>query len=64
MSERPNFLLFCVDQMQAACLGAAGHPDVRTPNIDRLAATGTHFTRGYCPQPVCMRPLPACRRWL
>lgn len=54
MSDQPNFLLFCVDQMQAACLGVAGHPDVRTPNIDRLAATGTHFTRGYCPQPVCM----------
>ncbi len=53
MKQRPNFLVFCVDQMQAACLGCAGHPDVRTPNLDQLAARGTRFERAYCENPVC-----------
>ena len=34
---RPNFLIFCVDQMQAYCMSCSGHPDVQTPNLDRLA---------------------------
>lgn len=49
----PNFLLFCVDQMQAACMGCAGHPMVQTPNLDKLAAKGVHFCRAYCNNPVC-----------
>lgn len=53
MNQPPNFLVFCVDQMQAACLGAAGHPDVQTPNLDRLAGQGTRFRRAYCENPVC-----------
>ena len=48
-----NVLLIQVDQMQAACLGCAGHPDLVTPNLDRLAAAGTRFTRAYCNNPVC-----------
>jgi arylsulfatase A-like enzyme len=53
MSKRPNFLFFCVDQMQAECLGCAGHPDVRTPNLDRLAARGVRFERATCENPIC-----------
>ena len=49
-----SFLVFCVDQMQSACIAAHGHPDVRTPNIDRLIARGASFTRAYCPNPICM----------
>lgn len=49
----PNFLLICVDQMQAQCLGCADHPDVRTPNLDALAKDGTLFTRAYCNNPIC-----------
>ncbi len=45
--------MFCTDQMQAACLSAAGHPDVKTPNLDRLAGEGTRFERAYCENPVC-----------
>ncbi len=52
--NRPNFLIFCADQMQAACLGCNGHPVVRTPNIDALAGRGVNFHRGYCNNPVCM----------
>ena len=50
----PNFLVFCVDQMQSYCLGCNGHPVVKTPNIDALAARGVNFRRGYCNNPVCM----------
>ena len=52
--DRPNFLVFCVDQMQSYCLGCNGHPEVKTPNIDALAARGVNFRRGYCNNSVCM----------
>jgi arylsulfatase A-like enzyme len=53
-NECPNFLIFITDQFHPDCLGYAGHPIVRTPNIDRLAATGMTFTRMYSSQPLCM----------
>ena len=40
---RPNVLFITLDQWRADCLGAAGHPLVQTPNIDRLAAEGVRF---------------------
>jgi choline-sulfatase len=30
-----------------------GHPFVQTPNMDRLAARGTHYENTYCPSPLC-----------
>ena len=51
---QPNFLIFVVDQMQSFCLGCNGHPEVKTPNIDALAADGVNFQRGYCNNTVCM----------
>ena len=53
-SKRPNFLIFIVDQFHPHCLGYAGHPLVRTPNLDRLAASGMTFQRMYTSQPLCM----------
>ena len=55
MSEqhRVSFLVFVVDRMQSACIGANGHPDVRTPNSDRLAAGDVSFRRAYVNNPVC-----------
>jgi len=53
MSDRPDFLVICVDQMQAACMSCADHPDVQTPNLDRLADGGVRFSRAYCDNPVC-----------
>ena len=54
MSKRPNILFFMTDQHRADWLGCAGHPVVRTPNIDSLAARGTRFSNFYVTSPVCM----------
>jgi len=53
-SPRPNFLLFITDQQRADFLGCYGHPVLRTPNIDSIAARGTAFDRFYVASPVCM----------
>ena len=45
--------------MRYDCLGAHGHPLVRTPNLDRLAAEGRDFSFAFSPQPVCS-PARAC----
>src|ERR1700716_1869010 len=53
-SSRPNFLLFITDQHRADFLGCYGHPVLRTPHIDSIAARGTAFDRFYVASPVCM----------
>lgn len=40
---RPNVLFICADQWRADCIGALGHPHVKTPNLDRLIADGVLF---------------------
>ena len=52
-AERPNVLMIVVDDMNdwVGCLG--GHPQVKTPNIDRLAQRGLLFTNAHVPAPVC-----------
>ena len=52
-SSRPNFLLFITDQHRADFLGCYGHPVLRTPHIDSIAARGTAFDRFYVASPVC-----------
>jgi choline-sulfatase len=49
----PNVLIICADDHAAYVTGAYGNPQVRTPNIDRLAAGGLRFERAYCNAPVC-----------
>lgn len=51
--ERPNILLIHADQLRFDCLGCEGNPDVRTPNIDALAADSVRYTTSWCPYPVC-----------
>ncbi len=51
---RPNILLFITDQHRFDYLGCAGHPVLRTPHIDSIAARGTFFERFYVATPVCM----------
>jgi choline-sulfatase len=54
MSKRPNLLVILSDQHQARAMSCAGHPVVRTPNLDALAERGTRFTNAYTPSPICV----------
>ncbi|HOI96656.1 MAG TPA: sulfatase [Syntrophobacter fumaroxidans] len=51
--DRPNVLLIILDDMNnwIGCFG--GHPDVKTPNMDRLARRGVIFTNAQCAAPLC-----------
>ena len=51
---RPNVLWICTDQQRFDTLGCYGNQFVETPNIDRLAETGTRFSRAYAQSPVCV----------
>ena len=53
MTAKPNILFIMADQLRWDYLGCAGHPHVRTPNIDRLAARGVRFDRAFVQSPVC-----------
>jgi arylsulfatase A-like enzyme len=52
-SPKPNVLLIAVDDLNdwVGCLG--GHPQTKTPNIDRLAARGMLFTNAHCQGTMC-----------
>ena len=41
------------DQLRYDAIGFHGNPDVRTPNLDRLAAQSVRFTQAYCNSPLC-----------
>jgi arylsulfatase A-like enzyme len=50
---RPNVVFVFADQWRASALGHAGDPNVRTPNLDRLAAESVRFTNAVSCCPVC-----------
>jgi choline-sulfatase len=52
-AARPNILFICADNFNASVTGFAGHPLVRTPNLDRLARESTSFANCYAGSPVC-----------
>ena len=51
--KKPNVLLILIDDLNdwIGCMG--GHPQAKTPNIDRLAKRGVLFTNAHCQSPVC-----------
>ena len=53
LPSKPNVLVIHTDQCRIDCLAAYGNPDVRTPNIDNLAADGVRYQNSFCPYPVC-----------
>src|SRR5687768_10014540 len=52
-TQKPNVLFIAVDDLNdwIGCLG--GHPQAKTPNIDRLAKRGVLFTHAQCAAPLC-----------
>ncbi len=53
-AKRPNILLIMTDQQRWDSLGVSGNALVRTPNLDRLAASGAYFTHAFVQSPVCV----------
>ena len=51
---QPNILFIFSDQHNALVMGNAGDKYIRTPNMDRLAATGVKLTDCYCNSPLCV----------
>ena len=49
----PNVLMLAVDDLNNWVGALAGHPNAKTPNIDRLASKGTSFTNAHAPAPLC-----------
>lgn len=53
MKRSPNIVLIMADQLAPHFTGAYGHPIVKTPHLDALAARGTRFDAAYCNSPLC-----------
>ena len=51
--DRPNVILIICDDLNDYIECLEGHPDARTPNINRLAKSGVSFTQAHCNIPIC-----------
>ena len=51
--KKPNILFIAIDDQNDWIGYMGGHPQAKTPNIDRLAARGTAFTNAHCQSPLC-----------
>ena len=51
--EKPNIVFILADDLGYGDLGCYGHPYAKTPSIDRLAKSGTRFTRFYATGVTC-----------
>jgi arylsulfatase A-like enzyme len=52
VTDKPNVLFIAIDDLRD-WVHYLGYDQVKTPNLDRLAARGVTFTRSYCAAPVC-----------
>ncbi|WP_346333286.1 sulfatase-like hydrolase/transferase [Prosthecobacter sp. SYSU 5D2] len=53
LSAAPDILFIVTDDQNPETIHALGNERIRTPNLDRLAAGGTAFTRAYAGYPIC-----------
>ena len=51
--RRPNILFILLDDLRWDALGYAGHPYVKTPQIDRIANEGVNFKNAFCTTSLC-----------
>ncbi len=61
MTDQPNVLFILSDQHNAKVLGCKGHPDIKTPNLDKLAEQGVRFENAITQNPICT---PSRVSWL
>jgi len=52
-AKPPNIVFILADDLGYADVGCYGRPDLKTPNIDRIAATGVRFLQAYANSAVC-----------
>ena len=53
MKKKPNIIMILTDDQGYWSLGCTGNKDIRTPNIDALAAGGVQLDNFFCVSPVC-----------
>ncbi|MBG99083.1 MAG: arylsulfatase [Solibacterales bacterium] len=51
--HQPNFVVILADDLGYGDLGVYGHPEIHTPEIDRMASEGVRLTEAYSPAPTC-----------
>src|SRR6188474_3766035 len=51
--QRPNVVFILTDDMRWDAMSVAGHPHLKTPNIDRLATEGVRFKNAFCTTSLC-----------
>src|SRR4051812_18061730 len=52
-AAKPNLLIVLCDDLRWDHLGCAGHPNLKTPHIDRLAHEGVRFANAFCTTSLC-----------
>lgn len=53
MATQPNVVMILADDLGYGDLGCYGHPDLKTPHLDRLASEGVRFSQHYSGSPLC-----------
>lgn len=53
VQQKPNIIFILTDNQAASLIGTYGNPDIKTPNIDGLARTGTKFTSAFAVNGMC-----------
>lgn len=52
--DSPNVLFIAIDDLNDWTGSLGGHPQVKTPHLDKLAESGVNFTNAHCQAPICM----------